>query len=77
VIAQGSGVRERPGNISGLFLDVARDLTKRDLRAALWFERVSDAALDESGDTGKACGIIGAMCADGSSGYDPVHWELV
>ena len=35
---EGFGVRERPGNVSGVLMDVARDPTKWHLRAALRFE---------------------------------------
>jgi hypothetical protein len=28
------GANERPGNVSGVLMDIARDLTKRDFRTA-------------------------------------------
>ena len=35
---EGIGIHERPGNVSGVLMDVARDPTKWDLRAAQRFE---------------------------------------
>jgi hypothetical protein len=32
------GAGERPGNVSGALMDIARDLAERFLWAALWFE---------------------------------------
>ena len=35
---EGFGIRERPGNVSGVLMDVARDPAKRDLRTASRFK---------------------------------------
>ena len=38
-LLEGFGVRKRPGNVSGVFMDVARDLARWIFRTALRFER--------------------------------------